>query len=141
MTDTLVVMCFHVSGHSHWTRSDTRGLKSESDQWTDGAVSNNFDRQRRDRSRKNSRESGHAHKTVLADLSQKKSRAATWTVKPDMRCGYTGSGLHTDASEPQHTSVISFSGLAPARSRDHLRIEAEIIFALKIELSFVTTQL
>ena len=30
---------------------------------------------------RNSQESGHTRKTVLADLSQKKSNAATWTTK------------------------------------------------------------
>ena len=98
-------MCFHVSGHSHSMRSDTCGLKSESDRWTDGAVSNNFNRQRRDRSCKNSQESGHARKAVLASLSHMGSRAATWTMKPDTRYGYAGLGLRTDASEPQYTGV------------------------------------
>ena len=75
-------MCFHVSGHSHCMRSDTRGLKDESYRWTDGAVSNNFNRQRRDGSCKKSQESGHARKTVLAGLSQKKeSSAATRAMK------------------------------------------------------------
>ena len=54
----LVVMCFHVSGFSHWTRSDTRGLKSEFDLWTGQSPKKkrkkNFNRQRRDRSCKDS---------------------------------------------------------------------------------------
>ena len=33
------------------------------------------------RSCKNSQESGHARKTVLAEFNQKKSSAATWTMK------------------------------------------------------------
>ena len=73
-------MCFHV-----WvtaTRSEAiRALKSESDWWTDGAVFNNFNRQRRGRSCKNSQDTGHACKTVIADLSQKKGSAARWTTK------------------------------------------------------------
>ena len=63
--------------NSHWMRNDSRGLKSEFDRWNDGgAAANNFNRQRRDRSCKNSRESGHARKTVLADLSQKKKQSS-----------------------------------------------------------------
>ena len=52
-------------------------VKSESDRRKDESVPNNPNRQRRNRSCKKSQESGHARKTVLADLSS----AATWAMK------------------------------------------------------------
>ena len=77
----LVVVSFHASGHSDWIRGDTCGLKSESDRQKDEAVPDNLNRQRRNRSCKNNQQSGQARKTVLADLSQKKSSATPWNVK------------------------------------------------------------
>ena len=82
-------------------RKDTRGLKSESDGWTGGAVSINSNRRRRDRSCKNRQELA-----TLADLNQKKSICSGVEHDADTRDGFAGLWLCTDASEPQCTSVI-----------------------------------
>ena len=47
-----------------------------------------------------------ARKTVLADLSKKKKRCIDVGDDADTRDGLAGLWLCTDASEPQHTSVI-----------------------------------
>ena len=48
----------------------------------------------------------HARKTVLADLSQKKSMCSDVEHDAGTRYGLAGLWLCTDASEPQYTSVI-----------------------------------
>ena len=108
ITDTrLWSLCvLRVSGHSNWKGGDTCGLKSDSARQEDEAVSNNSNRQRRDRSCKNSQESGHARKAVPADLNQKKEQCSDVNEGADTRCGSSGFWLRTDAGEPQHINVM-----------------------------------
>ena len=81
-------------------RCDTRGVKSESDRCTDGTVSNNFNRQRRDRSCKNSQRVG-----TRSQDGARRLQCSDAGDEADTRYGYAGSGLRTDASDPQYTGV------------------------------------
>ena len=104
-------------------------LKSESDRWTDGAIANNFNRQRRDRSRKNSQLSGHARKTVLADVSQKKSGAATWNMRQTRHTDMLAYGCaQTRVSHSTHVTFISLEVCA-------MRVMPRITFSIMTTIS------
>ena len=77
---TQFVLCFLMTGDDHWMVSDACGLKGGSDRKCDEVVFLNCNRQRRDRSCKDSQELGRSQDGACRLEPEKEAYAVAWNV-------------------------------------------------------------